>query len=54
VFLDADRHELMDGMIRFYRGDVVHAEYAGASVLELAEDPAFTPRTFVPLAPPDV
>ena len=44
VFVEADSHESVDDVIRFYRGDSVHAEYAKASVKDFAEDPTMTQR----------
>jgi hypothetical protein len=37
VLLEAERHEVRDGMMYFYRDGVMVAEYAQASVTEISE-----------------
>lgn len=42
-YVEADRHEEVGGKILFYRGEVIHAEYAKATVKDLTE-PTMTQR----------
>lgn len=44
VFIEADRYEAEGGMIRFYRGESMIAEYPCASVKEDVKEATITQR----------